>query len=415
MPSPHQMAELLQPQAWAIEPSRLNNLLMTLRANAGIFSTSDEPERAYELDGNLAIITISGPLSRYSWWGNSFQRIRQAVADALADPKVAGILLNVNSPGGTVAGTMETAHALREAAEQKPLFAYADGLMASAAYWLCSPAKIIAAPATADIGSIGVVMVHTDWTKWNEEHGLDFTYLHAGEYKVAGNPNSPLSDRDRTYFMQGIGGTYELFVDAVAQGRGLDADAVAATEARVYLAAEAQKQGLIDNVVADLDEFITQIKEELNMNLDQLRAQHPELVRAVEEAARTGMVSEADASARAAEATEQAATAERSRVMGVVGVLVGEEAAAKITTVVDSGATPGDDQRRPGPAGPERHRGPARRRPGPGRGCRDPRRPAGRRHPAAGRWSVRRFPGRRQPDRRNGRGRAYCQGSGHRH
>src|SRR5215467_6271108 len=120
--------------------------------------------------------------------------IRARLEAAAANPDVSAIVLDVDSPGGTVAGTPETAAAVRRAAEVKPVVAVANSLAASAAYWIASQASSLVVGPSADVGSIGVISAHIDRSKMLEDMGLRVTVVSAGRYKAEGNPFAPLSD-----------------------------------------------------------------------------------------------------------------------------------------------------------------------------------------------------------------------------
>lgn len=163
---------------------------------------------AYSVQNGVAVIGVQGVIDRtvrVSWYtGIAYtagqDAIRSAVSRALTDASISAILLSFDSPGGVVAGVKELGDFLAEAATQKPMAAYADGLCASAAYWLASATGTIYAPQTASVGSIGVIAVLTDWSKALEKAGIVRSTISGGKWKAAGNPDQPLSDDDRDYF-----------------------------------------------------------------------------------------------------------------------------------------------------------------------------------------------------------------------
>ena len=122
--------------------------------------------------------------------------------------------------------------------------------MASAAYWMASGARRIAAPATAQVGSIGVISMHREFSKALEGAGVRYTILAAGHYKAAGNAVEPLSDEMRAYLQEGIDAVYELFLSAVEQGRGVSREkTLAMADGKIFIAGEALKAGLIDRIL----------------------------------------------------------------------------------------------------------------------------------------------------------------------
>lgn len=344
------MSTKLFPSLWAMRPRELESLCAQLAhqgahlaaQNAAQASQPEQPAQEspppppYELDGMLAIIPVVGPLSKRGdvWRGlASMQELGRAVRHAASNPNVRAILLDVDSPGGTVDGTEELASIVRAAAEQKPLYAYANGLMASAAYWLGSCAREIAAPATAQVGSIGVVMVHWEMSRLADAMGYTFNIITAGKFKAMGNSVEPLSEEARAYLQAGIDGLYELFLDAVATGRRVDRDkAQAMADGKVFLAGEALSMGLIDRMESR-DSFINHIHEEVRMDLTTLKKEAPGALS--EHRAEV----EAELKAQATTAQQEALAAEQQRCIGLCSVLMGEESAAKLAGVLKSGVT----------------------------------------------------------------------------
>lgn len=296
------------------------------------------------MDGPVAIVPVTGTLSKNGlrMWGmdllTSMRGIGAALRQAEADPAVRAILLDVDSPGGTMDGIEELAGAVSAAGTGKPLYAYADGLMASAAYWLSCGAREIAAPATAEVGSIGVVMMHRELSKAMDAFGIKYTVIAAGHYKAAGNSVEPLSDEMRAYLQSGIDDTYELFLRAVEQGRGVSREkALAMADGKIFIAGEALKAGLIDRVCSRAA-FISHIKESTVMNLAELKAQHPEAVRELRTELETE-VAAVNAQARD-NALAEGAKAEQERIMALAGAVLGEEAASRLKAVAASGVSP---------------------------------------------------------------------------
>ncbi|MFR1533159.1 MAG: signal peptide peptidase SppA [Bilophila wadsworthia] len=279
------------PQLWAIRPEALTAFVEELRLQpAEARNREGRPAAAgkpYSMDGPVAVIPVEGVLTKrgLSFWGYQLapgmRDVAAALRSACADRGVKAILLDVDSPGGTVDGIEELAEVVAEAGSAKPLYAFADGLMASAAYWLSCNAREIAAPATAEVGSIGVVMMHREYSKALEGAGITCNIIAAGHYKAAGNMVEPLSEEMRAYLQSGIDDTYELFLQAVERGRNVSREkALAMADGKMFTGTEALKTGLVDRVCSR-EAFITHIKEGLDMTLAELREQHPEAVAAL--------------------------------------------------------------------------------------------------------------------------------------
>jgi ClpP class serine protease len=111
----------------------------------------------------IALISVQGGLTpRGSWFGSSLDGLRSQIRRAANDADVAAIVLDIDSPGSTVAGTMETAAEVKAATTQKPVIAIANTLTASAAYWIGSQASEFVMAPSADVGSIGAMIPHQD-------------------------------------------------------------------------------------------------------------------------------------------------------------------------------------------------------------------------------------------------------------
>jgi signal peptide peptidase SppA len=204
----------------------------------------------------VAIVTVDGELvNRGAFVGAysglvSYEGLKFQLARAARDPKARAILLDINSPGGEAVGAEEMAGAVRAAAESKPVYAVANGMAASAAYALASGAtRVFAAPSSV-LGSIGVVLLHLDYSQALDKAGIAPTLIFAGAHKTTGNPVEPLTDAATSELQDDVDAFYRSFLSTVAQGRGrkLSAKAARETEARTYIGALAVQAGLADAV-----------------------------------------------------------------------------------------------------------------------------------------------------------------------
>ena len=205
-----------------------------------------------------AVIDVSGPLFPTSnfltklFGMTSYADIRASVYAAATDQEVQSIMLNVDSPGGSVSGVKETADVIRKVAGHKPLAAHTDGSMMSGAYWLGSAASFITATELSSVGSIGVILVHQEISKMLENEGVKVTVLRQGRYKALGNPMEPLSDAARAHIENRMRTVYDVFVRDVASGRGRTVDFIAANaaEGKEFWGFEGVSVGLVDKVVS---------------------------------------------------------------------------------------------------------------------------------------------------------------------
>lgn len=216
---------------------------------------SFSPTRAagtYRIDNGVAIVPVEGSLVHKSGYIGAesgvmgYDGIAAQLDDAAKNPMVKGVLLDVNSGGGEVSGCESLAQKI--ATFNKPIWAISNELAASAAYWLASAANKVHITNTAEVGSVGVVIVHADFSKQIEAEGMKITIIHSGANKVDGNPYEALPDSVRLDFQSQTDSLRQLFAGAVAKNRGMKLDAVLGTEARVYRGDEAVKIGFADKV-----------------------------------------------------------------------------------------------------------------------------------------------------------------------
>jgi signal peptide peptidase SppA len=245
---------------------------------AEIPSFQEREAASYKVDGGVAVIPVVGTLVNKTSGMEamsgmtSYASIGAQLEQALADPRVSAILLDVDSPGGECAGMLELAERIYAARSVKPIHAVANPMAASAAYALAAAASHITAPAVSAVGSIGVITFHRDESKANEARGVKVTAIHAGARKADGSPHAPLSDDARAALQSRADGIYELFVDHVAKSRGMKASAVRSTEAGVFLGEAAKANGLVD-AIGGKDEALRALKEGPVKELEDARAE----------------------------------------------------------------------------------------------------------------------------------------------
>lgn len=202
-----------------------------------------------------AIVTLVGEfVNRGAWVGASsglvsYEALKYQLLQAMADPRATSIVLDMESPGGEATGAFEAAALVRAARQAKPVVAVVNGMAASAGYAIVSGATRIITTPTGLSGSIGVVWLHLDYSKWLAAEGIRPTFIFAGDHKVDGNPFEPLPDSVRKECQREIDQFYSLFVDTVAAGRlHLSKDAVRGTQARCFIGRDAVAAGLADDV-----------------------------------------------------------------------------------------------------------------------------------------------------------------------
>lgn len=245
---------------WALPAESAATWLYPLRMRLlapAASSLPDLPDDAplYRCCRGIAVIGVSGVITRRCERGPWGERLTQgqdeilrAVTAAQADPQVRGLFFRINSPGGVVAGTKELADSI--AASSKPTAAYADGQATSAAFWLASATGRIYAPATAMLGSVGVISEVVSLSGYLKRQGIDVQLLAAGKWKTAGHRAEPLDDERRAYLQEHVDAMHAIFRADVARHLGIEQDP-AWTDAQLLLAPAARDLGLIRAVVRD--------------------------------------------------------------------------------------------------------------------------------------------------------------------
>lgn len=227
-----------------------------------VHMTSDDAKEAelqsraggdeYPTRGSTAIIPIQGTLmkqvSSFSG-GTSTVQARRQIRAAADNDAIGGILLHIESPGGTVAGTKELADDIAAAAKRKPVIAYIEDIGASAAYWLASQAKQVFCNPTALVGSIGTFMVVHDMSGAYSDAGIKVHVVRAGDFKGSGTPGTEITADQLAEYQRITNDLNEHFIQGVADGRKLSKTRVRElADGRIHSAGEAQKLGLVDGV-----------------------------------------------------------------------------------------------------------------------------------------------------------------------
>jgi signal peptide peptidase SppA len=242
-----------------------------------------EADPGYTIDNGVAIIPIEGVIAKrmnlftYFSGGISTQILQQTIDAVAKDETVHSVIISIDSPGGEVDGTQLAADAIAELGKTKPVVAYLDGLAASAAYWLASQAgEIFMADMTTVVGSIGVVAMHVDQSRANDQAGKKVTEITAGKYKRIASSHSPLSHEGQATIQDQVDQIYSVFLNAVATGRGVGVDAVHAdmADGKIFIGQQAIDAGLVDGI-SSLDAIITQLNTDFQQQQQDPGATRP--------------------------------------------------------------------------------------------------------------------------------------------
>jgi capsid assembly protease len=225
------------------------SLLAIHETRAGYLGNLEAAEaHAARAPQGLAIIPLQGPLRPRGISGMEGFSARLAVA--AANPDIAAIILDVDTPGGTVAKSTETAAAVRAAAQIKPVIAMVDSLGASAGYWIISGASQIVLTPSAEVGSLGVISAHLDFSERMAKDGVKPTVFRSVPWKAEGSPFEALTPEAIVNIEGQVAEAHKVFIGDVATGRRASIDRVNADfgQGRMVTAARAVQLGMADKV-----------------------------------------------------------------------------------------------------------------------------------------------------------------------
>jgi len=232
----------------------LGNPVVRDQASSSLLSVED----------GVATVSISGPIirkpdifARVLMGATDSEEIGSAIQEAASRPDIKAVFLDIDSPGGTVAGTPELAAAVSALDKKKPVYAFSSGLMASAAYWIASQARAIYATPSAQVGSIGVVQAVVDRSAAINAAGIKVEVFSVGKYKAMGAPGTPLTDDQRELIQSNLAEIAAEFHDAVlSRGRAIPAEAM---EGQTFSGKQAQRHNLA-GMVPDRAEAMRRLK-----------------------------------------------------------------------------------------------------------------------------------------------------------
>ncbi len=282
-------------EPWAIMPEKFAVIteLLALRA-AGEHLTSEDiqarigaaPARPTpKRSGSIAVIPILGiihqrmnMMSNMSG-GTSTEQLTAQIREAVNNPDVGTVVLDIDSPGGSVNGVQELGAEMLAMREQKPIIAVANSLAASGAYWIAATTSEVVVSPSSLVGSIGVFHAHQDISQALENEGVKTTLISAGKFKVEGNPFEPLSDEARSALQGLVDESFTAFVSDVAKGRGVSVRDVRTGfgEGRVVGAKDARRFGMADRI-ATLDQTLQRLGVPFG-SASQQRAEDPAIRR----------------------------------------------------------------------------------------------------------------------------------------
>lgn len=271
---------------WALMPERLNaaSALLHRWASGAVASAeamaaiqADKEARATKREantraggGSIAVLPFYGvvtqrPVNDVCGPGSmSIQTFTAAFRDALADDSIGAILIDIDSPGGSVYGTGELAAEILNARGQKPIIGLANSLAASAAYWVGSACSELYVTPSGEVGSIGVWQAHMDYSEALKAEGVKPTLISAGKFKVEGNPYNPLDEEAQAFMKSRVDDYYVDFTKGVAKGRNVSIAQVrdGMGEGRCLGASAALAENMVDGVMT-FDDVVRKMQKDM--------------------------------------------------------------------------------------------------------------------------------------------------------
>lgn len=243
----------------AIYEPYLDSLNMQLQvadasAEKKAFLETDSASKGYQRLGNIAVIPVSGVLEKapsFIGWlfdFSNYQDIRAMFDAALSNDDVEAIVFNIASGGGMVSGCFDLVDYIYNSRGDKPIYAYCDDAY-SAAYAIASAADQVFLSRTSGVGSVGVIALHYEQSKAEEDVGVKYTAIYAGDHKNDWSMHEPLTKEAKSLMKADIDDTYDIFCEAVARNRNIAVQQVKTTQARIYQGQNGVNVGLADDIV----------------------------------------------------------------------------------------------------------------------------------------------------------------------
>lgn len=221
--------------------------------------TRRDDRKVFAVQDGVAIIPITGTLTKS--WGiepssgfTGYDGIKTKLMAAMQDDSIDGVFLDIDSPGGQVAGCfdlVDTIYAVNKRNGGKPIYAIANEQCCSAAFAIGSAADELFVPRTGEVGSVGVIMIHQDVSKAMDEDGVKVTVFRSGAHKAEGNPYEAITDEVAKRIQTTIDGMRELFVETISRNMKLSKKVVRETEALTYIGAHARDIGFANAVASE--------------------------------------------------------------------------------------------------------------------------------------------------------------------
>jgi signal peptide peptidase SppA len=257
-------------ECWAILPSKLEQIIGVIEARSNGIELlphaviqSEVQRRQPARSGSVFVLPLFGTISHradsvQSSIGTSAEQFGKEFDAAIGNSSISAVILDIDSPGGSVSGIQELADKIRSRRGEKPIVAVANAGAFSAVYWIATD-ELVVTP-SGNVGSVGVVAMHVDQSELDIKDGLKPTYIHAGEHKIEGHPHAPLDAQAHAEIQKRVDRHYSAFVQALAENRNTTGSRVRATfgGGRIFSGKEAVERNMADRV-GTLEQVISEM------------------------------------------------------------------------------------------------------------------------------------------------------------
>jgi len=259
---------------WMMKPDVLREYVAAVRDGAIKIrrqqtTAANDTEHSFDLTSDgIALLNIEGTTMKGSskFGGTSTLALRSQLREVVRSDKVRGVMINIDSPGGTVAGTEALANEIAATTRVKPVHAHVPDLAASAAIWIMSQVDRVTTSKSAQMGSIGVITSITDESEAAEKMGVKVHVITTSPRKAAGVPGAPVTDEHVAQIQEEVNAINDVFVDAIANSpRSIDIDGVKTlNDGRMLIGSKAVDAGLADSI-EDFDQALESLRQEATM------------------------------------------------------------------------------------------------------------------------------------------------------
>ena len=255
-------------ECWSLEPSTFRAILDSLHSHKPgqqieAIHSDDQSETISDYDAQgIAVIPIHGIIGHrlnqmeMLCGGCSIDHVGQLVDMAADDENIHSIILDIDSPGGTITGLPELSAKIT--AVEKPIVAFTDSSCASAALWIAHSADALFATESSHVGSVGAYIMLLDSRRWYDEQGQIPTPIVRGEFKLAGADFKELTTAEREMFQASVDKTVSKFKAVVLARHDIEEQYL---EGQVFDGDDAEELGFVDAIFPDLDQVASYLNE----------------------------------------------------------------------------------------------------------------------------------------------------------